>query len=518
MIKIKLLITIYFFLFFQAAFALNLVKDGSFEKIEISVGDTNVVDTMYAGWYAYYKPDSIPMLSDDGDTLYMVESANYRGPVIRLKEKNDNHYIYVDPISFPDNQGLDLMLWQDLPRLSPGAYELRFKVRSSISSFQSNVIDPVYPGFRVKIKDVTGNFKDMAETVTSFRESNEWRMHIVNFSITKPETITRILFGFDRYCRIDLDDIELNHLPNIIATFKALLPVSLQNEGLADFESGNYSSTMELAPSPSVTFTSIPPFPTVDDVARFKPKVVGGKPYDKDTVFYTPYISQGADPMQGAISWKLQTKKLSLDSANSHRVSLMTPMVNAISNNGQPVKLKMYFWGRTEGKDMVIRVDNLAGSGTSTKPRKVQNVLISGTTYKEYVVNDTMPAVMPRQEMYMVKPRYRFNFLSSNSTLHLDYIRFEYWDGISEGSPDYQLGTGLETIPGNVNATIIKRDNHIVISVNEPVLFQMFNTGGVLVKESFLESSIEINTSKFKGLHIVKLYGKSGDVSKKIIL
>lgn len=513
--KLTILIFLFFIVSLGNMFPQNLICDGDFESRELVYRNSTEMGALQE-WNIYYKPDSIPMLSEDGSVLFMVESDDFRGPILRLKDPNNNHFVHVNPVFFPDDRGLDLRLWQNTSLVS-GAYELRFKVRSKVTSFQSDVVDPAFPGVQVSINDLNNNNTNIATIVTSFNPSSEWRTHIVNFSVKNSESLVQISFLFDRYCRIDLDDIELIPLSNIIPTYKALLPVVLQNEGLADFESGNYSSTLSFYPNHGISFTNIPAFPTINDASRFKPIPVGGVPYDKDTVFYTPYISQGADPMQGGISWKIETKNLTLDSLNSHRASLMTPMVNAISTDGQPTKLKIIFWARTEGKDMVLRVDNLAGSGSSTAPRKVQNVLISGIDFKEYIINDTMSAVMPRQEMYMVKPRYRFNFLTPYSTLLLDYIRFEYWDGISEGSPDYNLKTGFIDLPFKNMATIIKQDKNLTININEPVLLQIYSSSGVLAMAKSLYSSTTINIERLKGLHIVKLNGKTVNLSKKFI-
>lgn len=530
--------------------AQNSLKDWNFETQPLLPGSTKNVNVDAPGWFSSFGLQIIKVLNDKTPTILTdsvkyddaklntdsvsITNPNYRCDILRLVE-NGNHYIHVDPISTPANSGFDLMIWQEVFDLTPGAYELRFKVRSSITSFQSNVVDPAYPGVHVNIKDVTGTFANLTDVVPSFRTSDTWRTHIVNFTVKAIAASTRVSFWFDRFCSIDLDDVELIALPDVIPTYKATAssptPPVLQNEGLADFESGNYPSTLAMAPTPgkmnpttnvftnASQITAIPAFPVAATIATYGPNKVDATTYLQDTVFWTPYISQGADPIQGAISWRGEVRNLTTDSINAYKASLSTPCFNAKGANGTARKVKLIFWARTDGKDMLVRVDNISGSGASTAARKVQNVLISGTEYKEYIVNDTMPAILPMQSMNsktLETPRYRLNLRTPHSVVYLDYMRLEAWDGITGGSPD--APSAIKTTNVDKFAKIATSGDNVVVAANETVSVKIYSLSGSLVKQQMLDGNRLVNMAGKSGVYIVKVQGRTGSAIQKVIL
>jgi len=533
--------------------AQNALKDWNFEANELTTGLTKNVDIDNPGWFVTFLPEFLKVLNDKTPTIVddslkyddtkfnkdsvWISNANFRGPVSRLVE-GTNHYIHVDPISAPAVSGFDLMLWQDVYDLTPGAYEIRFKVRSTVTSFQSNVVSPAFPGVHINIKDVTGTFANLTDVVTHFPSSEEWRTHRVNFTVKTYSATTRVSFWFDRMALVDIDDVELVELPNIIPTYKSVAAKTLQNEGLSDFEAGNYPSTMNVEPAPGKTvnsvftaatnFTAIAVIPNATSVDAYGPNTVASRtegvavePFITDTVFWSPFIKHGADPIQGGVAWRAEVRNLTTDSVNAYRASLSTPCFDAQGSNGVARKVKLIFWARTEGKDMLLRVDNISGSGTSTAARKVQNVLISGTEYKEYVVNDTMPALMPNQTMNSVSsrptPRYRLNLRTANSTVHFDYMRLESWNGVTPGSPDAPTPTAVKTTKATYGKIAVAGGN-VIVSANEEVMVSVYDLNGTLVKKQLLNGLRTVNTQSLKGVFIVKAVGKSGQMIQKVIL
>jgi|GEM_PF-2836177 len=540
---------------FTATNAQNALKDWDFEKEELVSSLTKYVNVDQPGWFVSYLPENLKVLNDKtpailddsikyDDTKFnkdsvLIPNTSYRGPITRMVE-GGNHFVHVDPISAPATSGFDLMMWQEVFDLNPGAYELRFKVRSMITSFQSNVIAPAYPGVHINIKDVTGTFVNLTDVVPSFPASETWRTHRVNFTVKATSASTRVSFWFDRFVAVDIDDVELIELPNVIPTFKNVATKTLQNEGLADFELGNYPSTMDLKPFPGTTnpatnvftsagqITGIAAFPSATVVASYGANTVASRvsgvpvdPYVADTVFWSPFIMHGADPIQGAVAYRGEVRGLTLDSINAYRASLSTPCFDAQGSNGVARKVKLIFWARTEGKDMLLRVDNISGSGTSTAARKVQNVLISGTEYKEYVVNDTMPAVLPNQSMNSQNirptPRYRLNLRTAHSVVHLDYMRLESWDGVTPGSPNTPDPTAVKNTKADFGKIAVSGGN-VIVAANEPVLVNIYDLSGSLVKQQQLNGSRLVNTQNLKGIFIVKAVGTSGQMIQKVIL
>ena len=540
---------------FTATNAQNALKDWDFEKEELVSSLTKYVNVDQPGWFISYLPENLKVLNDKTPTVLddsikyddtkfnkdsvSIPNTNFRGPITRMVEGN-NHFVHVDPISTPATSGFDLMMWQEVFDLTPGAYELRFKVRSMVTSFQSNVIAPAFPGVHINIKDVTGTFVNLTDVVPSFPSSDTWRTHRVNFTVKTTAASTRISFWFDRMVAVDIDDVELVELPNVIPTYKSVAAKTLQNEGLADFELGNYPSTMNLAPFPGTTnsatsvftsagqITGIVAFPSATVVASYGANTVASRtngvpvaPYVSDTVFWSPFIMHGADPIQGAVAYRAEVRGLTLDSINAYRASLSTPCFDAQGSNGVAKKVKLIFWARTEGKDMLLRVDNISGSGTSTAARKVQNVLVSGTEYKEYVVNDTMPAVMPNQSMNSVStrptPRYRLNLRTAHSVVHLDYMRLETWDGVTPGSPNAADPTAVKNTKADFGKIAVSGGN-VIVAANESVMVTVYDLSGSLVKQQQLNGSRIVNTQNLKGIYIVKAVGKSGQMVQKVIL
>lgn len=541
--------------------AQNLLKDWNFENVNenFTFSVTSKVNVDQPGWFVNYATEMIKVLNDrtpailtdsvkyddtkfNKDTV-LIKNLSYKGDIIK-KLENGNHYAHLDPISIPASTGFDFMLWQEVFDLTPGAYELRFKVRSSITSFLSNVILPNSPGLTVNIKDVTSTFVALGGSVIQYKESETWRTHRVNFTVKNAAASTRISFWFDRMVSYDLDDVELIPLGDgIIPTYKSTATKTLQNEGLADFEAGNYPSTLTFAPVPGQTASDIftqatlltgsyYAFPAPNTVNSYGPNTVASRvngfavePYIKDTVFWSPYIIHGADPMQGALSWRAEVRNLTTDSLNAYRASISTPCFEAQGANGVAKKVKLIFWAHTEGKDMLLRVDNISGSGVSTNARKVQNVLISGTEYKEYVVNDTMPAVMPNQSMNGVStrptPRYRLNLRTPHSVFHIDYMRLETWDGVTAGSPNAPdpAPTALINPKSDINyAKIAISGGNVIVEAKEAVKVSVYNLSGVLVKQQNLNGSRIVEMNGKAGVFIVKAIGKSGQTIQKVIL
>lgn len=537
--------------------AQNALKDWNFETEALTFGLTKDVNVDNPGWFANYGTQTIKVLNDKtpavltdsmkfDDTKLNTDSVpisnpNYRCDILRLAE-GANHFVHVDPISTPAVSGFDLMLWQEVFDLTPGAYELRFKVRSTVTSFQSNVISPAFPGVHVNIKDVTGTFVNLTDVVCHFPTSDTWRTHRANFTVKTAAASTRVSFWFDRMVSVDIDDVELIPLPNVIPTYKSTTSKTLQNEGLADFEAGNYPSTMVIVPAPgktvSGTFTAatqitvIAPFPNATAVDAYAPNTVASRvnggavePYLTDTVFWSPFIKHGADPIQGGVSWRGEVRNLTTDSINAYRASLSTPCFDAQGSNGVAKKVKLIFWARTEGKDMLLRVDNISGSGTSAAARKVQNVLVSGTEYKEYVVNDTMPAAMPNQIMNGISsrptPSYRLNLRTAHSTVCFDYMRMERWDGITAGSPnapDANPNAVRNPKSDSNYAKIAISGGNVIVAANEAVNVTVYNISGVLVKQQNLNGSRIVEMNGKTGVFIVKAVGKSGQTIQKVIL
>jgi len=554
--KLFLLLICSFGYFIQTN-AQNSLKDWNFETENLTMSLTAKVNVDQPGWFVNYGTQLIKVLNDKtpidltdsvkyDDTKLNKDSVsitnpNYRCDIVRMTE-GSNHFVHVDPISTPATSGFDLMLWQEVFDLNPGAYELRFKVRSTVTSFQSNVIAPAYPGVHVNIKDVTGTFVNLTDIVPSFQASDTWRTHRVNFTVKASAASTRVSFWFDRMVSVDIDDVELIPLAEVIPTYKSVAAKTLQNEGLGDFELGNYPSTMNMSPTAGTTnpatnvftaagmITGIVAFPSATVVASYGPNTVASRtnglavePYVSDTVFWSPFIMHGADPIQGAVSWRAEVRNLTLDSINAYRASISTPCFDAQGINGVAKKVKLIFWARTDGKDMLLRVDNISGSGTSTAARKVQNVLISGTEYKEYVVNDTMPAAMPNQSMNSVStrptPRYRLNLRTPHSVVYLDYMRLENWDGVTAGSPNTPDPTAVRNIKSDSNyAKIAISGGNIIVAAQEAVSVSVYNLSGVQVKQQNLNGSRIVDMSGKTGIFIVKAVGKSGQTIQKVIL
>lgn len=535
---------------FTYTHAQSLIVDGNFESHALIPSGTKIVNTDQPGWSVTWNPETIKVpdtsTPDILNDSIVIPNTAYRGPITRVLE-NGNHYVHVDPISTPVTSGFDMMMWQEVFDLPIGAYEIRFKARADITSFQSNVISPVFPGLQVVAKDITFNSSTNAyvfTNLTSFSTINMkdlgvWKTFRQNFTVTKASATTRIFFAFDRYCSMDIDDIEVIPLPDIIPTFKNLSTKTDQNEGLADFELGNYASTMSYSPSPGTTnastgvftaassITTIANFPSATVVNSYGPNTlatrtngVASGAYLNDTVFWSPFIAHGADPMQGATAWRAEVRGLTTDSINAYKASISTPCFDAQGSNGVARKVKLIFWAHTEGKDMLVRVDNISGSGTSAAGRKVQHVLVSGTEYKEYVVNDTMPAVMPNQSMNSIStrptPRYRLCLRTPHSVLHLDYMRLESWDGTTQGTPDYKTAVNNPKSDANY-AKIAYSAGFVMVTAPESVSVSVYNLSGALVMKQDLNGTRSINLNGKTGLFIVKASGKNGQTTQKII-
>lgn len=536
--------------------AQSLILDGDFESHDLIPSSSKIVNADQPGWSCYWTPETIKVpdtsTPDILNDSIITPNPLFKGLITRVLE-NGNHYIHVDPIALPSNSGFDMMLWQEVFDLPIGAYEIRFRARTNVTSFQSNVINPVFPGIQLVAKDITFNSSTNAYTFTNLttystinmKELGVWKTFRQNFTVTKSAATTRIFIGFDRFCSLDIDDVELIPLPDIIPTFKNTATKTNQNEGLADFELGNYPSTMSYNPTSGNTiagvFTAASPITYFGNFLASAPtgnitnlvnsygantiaprlNGVASGAYLNDTVFWSPFIAHGADPMQGGASWRAEVRGLTTDSLNAYLASISTPCFDVQGSNGVARKVKLIFWAHTEGKDMLLRVDNISGSGTSTAGRKVQNVLVSGTQYKEYVVNDTMPAIMPNQQMNSLTvrptPRYRLCMRTPHSVLHLDYMRLENWDGTTSGTPDYK--TAVNSAKSDVNyAKIANSGGNIIVAAIEPVSVSVYNLSGALVKQQNLNGNRLIFMEGKKGIFIVKAVGKNGHIVQKVIV